>query len=75
MQLGTKPTAIAVIVLLLLLLSRWTNQHVLRMDPGSQLSHRAMRTALQLPLNDPNFEQDVLDKVCKPNGYIPVRER
>uniref|UniRef100_A0A383VQR7 Uncharacterized protein n=1 Tax=Tetradesmus obliquus TaxID=3088 RepID=A0A383VQR7_TETOB len=52
--------------------TRWTNLHVMRMDPGSKLSHRAMQTALRMPLNHPNFTGEVLDKLCKPNGYIPA---
>jgi hypothetical protein len=55
------------------LLRRWTNLHVMRIEPGSQLSHRAMRTALRLPLNHPHFKAEVIEKLCKANGYMPVR--
>jgi hypothetical protein len=54
------------------MLRRWTNLHVMRMDAGSTLNDRAMQAALQLPLNHPHFDQEVIEKVCRPNGYIQV---
>ncbi|WIA30057.1 hypothetical protein OEZ86_000152 [Tetradesmus obliquus] len=51
---------------------RWMNLHIMRMQPGSELTHRAMRLATLLPLDHPRFQQDVMDKLCKPNGYMPA---
>jgi hypothetical protein len=45
----------------------------MRIEPGSQLSYRAMQTALRLPLNHPNFKKEIIGQLCKANGYSPVR--
>lgn len=54
-------------------LRRWTNNHAMRIEPGSQLSFRIMETALRMPFNHKNFTGEVMEKLCKPNGYITVR--
>lgn len=59
-------------LLLLLLPRRWMNLHVMRMQPGSELTHRVMRLATLLPLDHPRFQQEVMDKHCKPAGYMTV---
>jgi hypothetical protein len=48
------------------------NLHIMRMQAGSELTQRAMRVATWMPLNHPNFKQEVMDKICKPNGYMTV---
>lgn len=56
-----------------MLLHRWTNNHVVRVEPGSKLSHRIMQTALLMPFNHPYYQGEVMNKLCKPNGYVTVR--
>jgi hypothetical protein len=42
------------------------------MEKGSPLMQRALRLATSLPLNHPSFEETIINKLCKPNGYYQV---
>lgn len=44
----------------------------MRMEKGSPLMQRALRLATTLPLNHPSFEETIINKLCKPNGYYQV---
>ncbi|WIA33895.1 hypothetical protein OEZ86_006994 [Tetradesmus obliquus] len=55
--------------------TRWTNNHVMRIEPGSQLSFRIMATALRMPFNHKNFTGEIMEKLCKPNGYITAHPK
>jgi hypothetical protein len=46
----------------------------MRVDANSNLSFRIMKEATRLPLNHPEFKKEVLEKICKPNGYVEVRK-
>lgn len=48
------------------------NLHIMRMEKGSLLMQRALKLATTLPLNHPEFEQKIINKLCKPNGYYQV---
>lgn len=51
---------------------RWMNLHIMRMEKGSPLMQRALRLATSLPLNHPSFEETIINKLCKPNGYYQI---
>jgi hypothetical protein len=51
---------------------RWTNAHCMLMFKGSPLLRKLMELAKSLPLNHPNFKEDIMEKICKPVGYIQV---
>lgn len=48
------------------------NLHIMRMEKGSRLMQRALKLATSLPLNHPDFENTIINKLCKPNGYYQV---
>jgi len=49
------------------------NLHIMRMEKGSRLMQRALQLATTMPLNHPDFNNTIIDKLCKPNGYYQVR--
>eukprot|EP00879_Flechtneria_rotunda_P011521 GHRR01012035.1.p1 GENE.GHRR01012035.1~~GHRR01012035.1.p1 ORF type:complete len:352 (+),score=65.71 GHRR01012035.1:946-2001(+) len=51
---------------------RWMNLHIMHIKAGSQLSHRAMQLAKTMPLNHPNFYQEIIQQRCVPNGYFQI---
>lgn len=53
---------------------RWTNGHVMRLEAGSALTHRLLETAKRLPGNHPNFEEEIVEQICKPVGYVPAHD-
>jgi hypothetical protein len=48
------------------------NNHIMRMDKNSLLLQRAFQVAKLMPLNHPDFQNSIIDKLCKPNGYYQV---
>lgn len=54
------------------MLSCRMNLHIMRMEKGSKLMQRALKLATTLPLNHPDFENTIINKLCKPNGYYQV---
>jgi hypothetical protein len=48
------------------------NLHIMRMDKNSRLMQRALKLAVTLPLNHPDFKTTMIEKLCKPNGYFQV---
>lgn len=48
------------------------NLHIMRIDANSRLMQRALKLAVTLPLNHPDFKNTIIEKLCKPNGYYQV---
>ncbi|WP_373533662.1 hypothetical protein [Microcoleus sp.] len=51
---------------------RWQNIHVLRLEANSSLTRRMMQVATTMPQNHPDFEKEIIDKLCKKNGYYQL---
>ncbi|BDA47547.1 hypothetical protein COCOBI_10-3950 [Coccomyxa sp. Obi] len=51
---------------------RWMNAHVFYVKRQSPLSKRILAITKTMPLNHPNFEQEIVEKICKPAGYFVV---
>lgn len=48
------------------------NLHIMHMEKNSRLMQRALKLAVTLPLNHPDFQHTIIEKLCKPNGYYQV---
>lgn len=51
---------------------RWTNNHILRVAARSPLATRIMEVASTMPFDTPNFEEEIINKRCKPVDYRPA---
>jgi hypothetical protein len=48
------------------------NNHIIRIEKNSRLIQRALKLAVTMPLNHPDFQNTIIEKLCKPNGYYQV---
>eukprot|EP00878_Enallax_costatus_P018899 GHUV01019922.1.p1 GENE.GHUV01019922.1~~GHUV01019922.1.p1 ORF type:complete len:143 (+),score=14.09 GHUV01019922.1:188-616(+) len=51
---------------------RWMNLHIMYMAANFTLTRRAMELAKTMPLNHPNFMEEIIDKRCKPHRYYQL---
>lgn len=51
---------------------RWVNIHVIKVDKRSALARRVLQLAVRMPYNHPQFQQEVMSKICAPAKYAPV---
>ena len=54
---------------------RWVNNHIYFMKQKSPLGKRILEQVRQLPFeNSPKFQDEVLNKTCRPKGYFAVTD-